>query len=83
MRRRWGPPRNDMATGLAVSIALASTLASGTDRLDPDGVIAEAMKSRRPFGNYLWTKSIRRNKSDISESNVGGRKAGTITAARF
>jgi leucyl aminopeptidase len=78
----------DMATLTgAVSIALGdvNTAILGTDQ----GFIDEVIASGREVGEKFWQLPLdkeytRQIKSDIADiKNVGGRKAGTITAAAF
>ena len=78
----------DMATLTgAVSIALGdvNTAVLGTDQ----GLIDEIIEAGREVGEKYWQLPLdkeysRQIKSDIADiKNVGGRKAGTITAAAF
>ncbi|HEY0378837.1 MAG TPA: leucyl aminopeptidase [Pyrinomonadaceae bacterium] len=78
----------DMATLTgAVSIALGdvNTAVLGTDQ----GLIDEVIAAGREVGEKFWQLPLdkeytRQIKSDIADiKNVGGRKAGTITAAAF
>ena len=79
----------DMATLTgAVSIALGdvNTAILGTDQsLDRCSSSPPAKKSAKSSGSYRSTTNIRtKSKSDIADiKNVGGKKAGTITAAGF
>ena len=78
----------DMATLTgAVSIALGdvNTAILGTDQ----GLIDEVIESGREVGERFWQLPLDKEyskqiKSDVADiKNVGGRKAGTITAAAF